>query len=87
MLIVPVRPFPYNVSIKYTLECQTEEGNGGGGLYQKILQNVTNRGLENSWKFNGRVRVEKILFGKLKSNSNKLKFFGLLSLFKTLPQE
>ena len=49
MSIVTVRPFPFNVSIKYTLECQTEEGNGGvGGLYQKILQNVTNKGLENS---------------------------------------
>ena len=35
MLIVPVRPFPYNVSIKYTLECQTEEGNGGVGGYIK----------------------------------------------------
>ena len=69
------------------LSVKQKRETGGGGLYQKILQNVTNRGLENSWKFNGRVRVEKILFDKLKSNSNKLKFFGLLSLFKTLPQE
>ena len=69
------------------LSAKQKRETGGGGLYQKILQNVTNRGLENSWKFNGRVRVEKILFDKLKSNSNKLKFFGLLSLFKTLPQE
>ena len=48
MLIVPVRPFPYNVSIKYTLECQTEEGNGGWGV---ISENSSKRNKQGVRKF------------------------------------
>ena len=36
------------------------------------------RGLENSLKYNSRVGAEEILFDTLKSDTKKLKCFGLL---------
>ena len=65
------------------------KSSGGGRGGQKILQNLIiggnkqgiNKGLEDSSKSNSWVGVDEILFDMLKSNTKKLKCFGLLSLF------